>query len=227
MNTKPKEPSPEDFDISTEEWEVIKKSKEKDLDSGSKVGCGAHIAGIGCAVVAIYLGNPGFAIFAYLTGTFYTWLLTVLSSGPKLPQNTKIKYDKYTEAKQKYASDLYRYNKRRKNWWFSLSGHDFEAEFGKLLKEQGYTVKPTKGSGDGGIDLYAYENDKEIIIQCKAWKNEVGPGPVRELQGVREPNQDAWFVGLGGFTSGAREFAEAKGIKLFEYRDVLKLVAED
>jgi restriction system protein len=105
-----------------------------------------------------------------------------------------------------------------------MSGHRFEREFGRLLEIDGYKVKYTKGSGDGGIDLIAKKASEEIIIQCKAWKNPVGPAPIREMQGVKEGNQKVWVVGLGGFTKGAEEFAKQKGIRLLEYKDVNLLV---
>ena len=112
-----------------------------------------------------------------------------------------------------YLIDLDRYNKQNRDWWFELSGRKFEEEFSKVLKELGYSVQTTPTSGDGGIDIIATKSGKTTIIQCKAWKNPVGPAPMRELQGVREANQDAWMVGLGGFTKGAKEFASDKKIK--------------
>ena len=105
-----------------------------------------------------------------------------------------------------------------------MSGHHFEHEFGKLLEKEGYAVTLTKGSGDGGIDLVATKDSQEIIIQCKAWKNPVGPAPIREMQGVKEDHQQVWVVGLGGFTTGAIEFAKQKDIKLLEYKDVDAMV---
>ena len=73
-------------------------------------------------------------------------------------------------------------------------------------------------------DTCPTKDSQEIIIQCKAWKNPVGPAPIREMQGVKEDHQQVWVVGLGGFTTGAIEFAKQKDIKLLEYKDVDAMV---
>lgn len=53
----------------------------------------------------------------------------------------------------------------------SLSGIDFENICKNLIEKMGFSVETTKASGDGGIDLIAYNYEPVLsgkyIIQCK------------------------------------------------------------
>lgn len=89
-----------------------------------------------------------------------------------------------------------------------------------------FNVKHTGSSfGDRGIDLLLKDNDKTIIIQCKAFKNYVSAGVVRELYGtlINEKADEAWLVVTSGFYRGAKEFAYDKPIRLLTIRDLIKL----
>jgi len=74
--------------------------------------------------------------------------------------------------------------------WF-----DFEDEVGRVQKLMGYEVlfKAPNFSGDGGIDLRVRKKTaskiEEVLIQCKCWKNTVGPDVIREMMGSLVDNQ--------------------------------------
>ena len=120
--------------------------------------------------------------------------------------------------------------RKKKEYWFTLSGHRFEKEFGKLLENNGYSVSITKGSADGGVDIVAEKSNLTTIIQCKAHKNPIGPATIRELFGVLSSGdfkaESAIVVCLGGFTIGAREFANKNNIVLWDVADVLKFAKQ-
>lgn len=68
-----------------------------------------------------------------------------------------------------------------------------------------YIVKHTGSSwGDQGIDLIVTIEDRTVIVQCKAFKNFVSAGYVRELYGtlVHENADEAWLVVTSGFIAG-------------------------
>jgi uncharacterized protein YjeT (DUF2065 family) len=141
-------------------------------------------------------------------------------------------YDRYKASLQAYEDALSEARRRDAfaakvavEYWRGLSGIAFEREFAEVLRALGYSVQVTPPSNDGGIDIRAWYGERTIIIQCKAWTAPVPPSAVRELQGVREPGQEAWIVGLGGFTSGAVEFGTSKCIKLVGLNEVLELAA--
>ncbi|MBU1054520.1 MAG: DUF2034 domain-containing protein [Proteobacteria bacterium] len=93
--------------------------------------------------------------------------------------------------------------------------------------DKNFNVKHTGNSlhGDGGIDLWLKEDDKTIIIQCKAYKNYVNAGVVRELYGtlIHEKADEAWLVVTSGFSRGVEDFARNKQIRLLTIRDLIKL----
>ena len=224
-HSPPPEPKPENFSLSQDDLKKIEKFNEKGLDSSGKLGCSVYLGGcfLGAAMGSQF-GSSGL-VGGFILGTFLNYLLlNMLSSKTPLPSGLKERYDNYQDSRTTWLSESSEYSYKQKDYWFSMSGHKFEHEFGKLLEKEGYAVTLTKGSGDGGIDLVATKGSQEIIIQCKAWKNPVGPAPIREMQGVKEDHQQVWVVGLGGFTTGAIEFAKQKDIKLLEYKDVDAMV---
>jgi hypothetical protein len=231
-HSPPSEPKLEDFSLTEDDV----KNVEKHLQHGEMgTGCTVLFAGpLVFVSLAIFIAIPvaafggGKKTILWIAGiiTFY-FVMKLFEGNPskvEVSESLINLFHSYKKASDDYRTKLYEYNQTQKDYWFSMSGHAFEEEFGELLKKDGFKVSQTKGSGDGGVDLVATKNEAKIIIQCKAWKNPVGPAPVRELQGVREKNQQAWVVGLGGFTKGAKEFAIQKDIKLLEYKDVNQMV---
>jgi HJR/Mrr/RecB family endonuclease len=140
----------------------------------------------------------------------FIWKRKIPSSNPSIL--------KYNEAIANYNDWLNKEERKKKDYWFSLPGHAFEKEFGKILEKVGYSISITSGSADGGVDIIAEKSNVTKIIQCKAHKNPIGPGPIRELFGVLSSGdfkaKSSIIVCLGGFTKGAREFANNNHIEL-------------
>jgi restriction system protein len=109
-------------------------------------------------------------------------------------------------------------------WWQTLDGRRFEVELALVLKRLGYNVRWTGRAGDGGVDLELSRGGHEVIVQCKAHKNPIGPGPVRDLYGtmIHRKANEAWLVTANGFSQAARDFAHGKGIRLLRVRELLK-----
>lgn len=70
----------------------------------------------------------------------------------------------------------------------SLNGIEFENLCKNLIENMAFSVKTTKASGDGGIDLIAYNHEPVLsgkyIIQCKRYSGSVGEQIIRDLYGV-------------------------------------------
>ena len=118
--------------------------------------------------------------------------------------------------------------RRKEAWWRSLSGHEFEKELFELFELRGYDVRLTGfHGGDGGVDLTISSGAKRIIVQCKARRQFISAGAVRELYGtlLHEQQQgratEAWLVSCSGFYSGAELFAAGKPIQLLTIRQIL------
>lgn len=110
-----------------------------------------------------------------------------------------------------------------------LSGIEFENLCKNLIENIGFSVETTKASGDGGIDLIAYNHEPVLsgkyIIQCKRYSGSVGEPIIRDLYGVitSERANKGILMTTGYFTKSAIAFAEDKPIELIdgEQLDVL------
>lgn len=103
-----------------------------------------------------------------------------------------------------------------------LSGIEFENVCKMLVEKMGFTTQSTKASGDGGIDLIAYNHQPllsgKYIIQCKRYSGSVGEPIIRDLYGVvtSERANKGILMTTGHFTKSAIAFAEGKLIELID-----------
>ena len=104
--------------------------------------------------------------------------------------------------------------------WF-----EFEKDVARYMKALGYEVQHRSAykSGDGGVDIYAYDRKKDQIwvVQCKCWAPDrpVGPDVIRALQGSLADYPDGargMVVTTSAFTSGATELAGNLAIELVD-----------
>ena len=158
-------------------------------------------------------------------------------------------YVKYSEALKNYNEavknrhDLLRKIRRREfrnerkaeyqakkaaEWWNGIDGKGFELGVAKVLSDKGYNVKHTGSSwGDEGVDIELKLDQKNIIIQCKAFSSYVSAGVVRELYGtlIHQKADEAWLIVTSGFYRGAKAFAHQKPIRLLTARQLMSLPA--
>jgi DNA helicase HerA-like ATPase len=101
----------------------------------------------------------------------------------------------------------------------SLSPIDFEAVTANFLRASGFETELTRYSSDGGVDVLAKAGDgSKCAVQCKRFRQDVGPAIVRELEGARRlyTCEHALLVTSSGFTTEARRSAAALGIQLMD-----------
>lgn len=112
----------------------------------------------------------------------------------------------------------------------SLSGVEFEKVCQQLVENMGFETETTKASGDGGIDLIAYNHQPllsgKYIIQCKRYSGSVGEPIIRDLYGVvmSERANKGILMTTGYFTKSAISFAEGKPIELIAGKEVQELL---
>lgn len=103
-----------------------------------------------------------------------------------------------------------------------LTGIEFENVCEQLVQRMGFTTETTKASGDGGIDLVAYNSQPllsgKYIIQCKRYTGSVGEPIIRDLYGVvmSERANKGILMTTGHFTKSAIAFADGKPIELID-----------
>ena len=104
----------------------------------------------------------------------------------------------------------------------NLSGIEFENLCQALLQKLGFKVETTKQSGDGGVDLVAYNYQAflsgKYIVQCKRYSGGVGEPIVRDLYGVvtAERANKGILMTTGYFSMSAIKFASDKNIELID-----------
>lgn len=114
----------------------------------------------------------------------------------------------------------------------SLSGVEFEKLCQSLLYKLGFDVETTKQSGDGGIDLIAYNYQPfysgKYIVQCKRYSGSVGEPVLRDLYGVitAEHANKGILITTGHFTVSATRFAENKNLELIDGEALTAILAE-
>lgn len=112
----------------------------------------------------------------------------------------------------------------------SLSGIEFEKVCQQLVEYMGFETETTKASGDGGIDLIAYNHQPllsgKYIIQCKRYTGSVGEPIIRDLYGVitSERANKGILMTTGYFTKSAISFANGKPIELIDGKKLDELL---
>ncbi len=138
------------------------------------------------------------------------------------------KFNNYKEDMNSFEYWTVLYPKKKvSSYWYSLNGYEFEKSLSEVYKANGYKTCVTSKSGDGGVDIVVWNKDTtKIYIQCKAFKGKAGVAIVRELYGVmvNDKVEQGIVACLGGFTSGAQEFAKNKNISLIDVNDIIKMV---
>lgn len=172
-------------------------------------------------ILKLIVAFPLLVVTAVLSHGITAGLVKILEwSHPKWPQLRN--YRRALRACEKALAD---WTRAQASYWQGLSGRSFEIARGNLYQALGYTVFRTGGSTDKGIDLVLREQSAKIIVQCKAHRKPIGPGPVRELYGtlLDKGAQKAILASTGGFSSGARKFAQGKPIELLDLRGIVSL----
>lgn len=112
----------------------------------------------------------------------------------------------------------------------NITWQEFEQLVGEALRQQGYGVTETGGSGpDGGVDLVLRSTQCErYIVQCKQWRAiKVGVPVIREFLGamVTHCAVGGFVVTAGSFTAEAKAFASGRNIQLVDGVELKKWIA--
>ena len=224
---KPKEPRPEDFGLTQDR---VRELEYRFDDLPGHVGLAVWLICLAIVVWFFYstsksIGATFFLLILFGFGfsiipAFIVASMVGAIASPHQPPEFK----SYKKARAEYERQLSEWFRTQESWWRSLDGGSFEAELMRLLQKRGYDVHRTGAFGDGGVDLILKEGGRTIAIQCKAHKNPVGPGPVRDLYGtlMHRKDTEAWLISTSGFSGGAEAFASGKPIRLLTIGAILR-----
>lgn len=92
----------------------------------------------------------------------------------------------------------------------------YEEFCAEVLRQVGWNARTTKASGDQGCDVYAENNGRVIILQCKLYNGAVGNAAVQEVvaaKGFYQANFAAVVTNLS-YTQSAKQLARANHVDL-------------
>ena len=117
----------------------------------------------------------------------------------------------------------------------SVDWFRFERDVQELMASLGFEVEHVAASkrGDQGVDIYATKGADldavQWVIQCKCWRDKVGPAVVRELVGTLarfSGGTRGMIVTTSGFTAGAVTAAEESNVRLMDGSEFAERLGE-
>jgi HJR/Mrr/RecB family endonuclease len=132
-----------------------------------------------------------------------------------------VKKEKEAKARAKLEAE-----RKREKYWEQQDGKDFEKNVGALFKDQGYSVKFTPATGDGGVDIIIKQSSSpKIAVQCKRYKSRVTAGHVREFIGALKALkfEKGIFVTVKGVTAPAQKLATENKIEILTVTDLIAM----
>lgn len=108
-----------------------------------------------------------------------------------------------------------------------MDGFSFEYYIAELLKKHGYKqVLVTSGSGDFGVDITAYKDNKKYAFQCKNYQSKLGVSPIQEVySGAPKYNASVCVVVTNSyFTPHAQELAKSLNVILWDRSMLARLI---
>jgi hypothetical protein len=111
---------------------------------------------------------------------------------------------------------------------YALSPAAFEQYVGSLFRQKGYTVRVRGRSGDLGVDLEVTQpGGKRAVVQCKRYRQTVGPEAVRELYGtlIHEQAAHGFLITTAEISAAARAWARHKPLTLIDGATLAQIAA--
>lgn len=90
--------------------------------------------------------------------------------------------------------------------YLDYTPHQFEKAVAELFRAQGYHAKLTPGSGDGGLDILLSKDGEQYGVECKQYKDTLGPKFIRDFIGALQLRKlkAGFFVTTSGYSEQAR-----------------------
>ena len=181
-------------------------------------------------LILSYMGKDGYVLALVISLPILGLCYGVLSQSLPVSSELRLLESSIKEKTEHLNSELLVFDnlkKRQAQYWLSMDGWQFEKEIAKLYEAHGYHAVVTKGSDDGGIDIFLAKNGTRLGVQCKNHSKPVAQAVIRELAGAMlHENLDGGIViASSGYTKRAKEFVENKPIKLLDIHDVLRMHA--
>ena len=109
---------------------------------------------------------------------------------------------------------------------YNLHPAEFERYVARLFRQKGYKASVRGRSGDLGVDLMVTrKGGRRAIVQCKRYRNTIGPDIVRELYGtlIHEGVAHAFLVTTADISDSARAWAQGKPMTLIDGQSLVAI----
>ncbi len=95
---------------------------------------------------------------------------------------------------------------------------EFEVEVSRILRDLGYSVRPTPPSNIQDVDLLLQQTSCRVAVQLKRWNALVGHRSVYGLftGRIHYGTDEAWLITTSRFTPKALKLAETTGVRLVD-----------
>ena len=99
-----------------------------------------------------------------------------------------------------------------------MGGAEFEFEVSKILRDLGYTVRPTPPSNIQDVDLLLQRTGRRVAVQLKRWNAPVGNRSVYGLftGRIHYGTDEAWLITTSRFTPKAIKLARTTAVRLVD-----------
>ena len=99
-----------------------------------------------------------------------------------------------------------------------MGGAEFEVEVSRILRDLGYSVRPTPPSNIQDVDLLLQRTGCRVAVQLKRWNAPVGDRSVYGLftGRIHYGTDEAWLITTSRFTPKALKLAETTGVRLVD-----------
>ncbi|MEG1582005.1 MAG: restriction endonuclease [Clostridia bacterium] len=107
-----------------------------------------------------------------------------------------------------------------------IDGYKFEEYLKAVFFYEGYEVKLLQKSHDYGADLIISKDNKNIVVQAKRYKGNVGTKSVQEIVSAKYHYKadDAMVVTNSYFTDSAENLAKSNGVRLIDRDELVSIV---
>lgn len=167
--------------------------------------------------LAVFLKEKGFISYIQGTTEMYILVKKEIKSFKAVQLENSLNNSRTTAHKQKIITikdiDLF-------------SGEEFEKYLADLLKSLGFRTELTKGSGDQGVDILAFRQNKKYVIQAKRYKSTVGNAAVQQVVAGKAyyGADESWVITNSTYTKGAIELANTTNTKLWDREKLSNLI---
>jgi HJR/Mrr/RecB family endonuclease len=152
---------------------------------------------------------------------------------PKLPYvtETRLIVDSERKTVEKWIAKKEKIRNEKVDYTFEeidkMTGIQFENYIKNLLSKIGYeNAETTKASGDEGVDIFAFKNEKKIAIQCKRYEGKVSNSAIQEVfSGMHYYEcEEAIVITNSTFTESAVTLAKKHKVKLINRNGLFDLI---